>query len=356
MKNPFTHTPGRAGDANIPTDLEEQVYENFRYNPPSEYVFKIVGVRGSGKTVLFGNILRHYREQDKKDGGWLVYDLSSARNPINTILSYLELEPEVKKALIPEKTKISASVPVIGINASYNAETSYDVEVRLEQLIGILVKSKKKIMIGIDDISKTEAMTQFCSVYAKLIRNETEEGIPWPVFLICSGVYQNFYELGEVDNLTFFKRAYEIKTEPFATPAMARVYEDKLDVQEEDAIRMAQDTKGFAYAYQVLGSAYFLHKEKGMEYVVKQAKSELFSQCYEKIWKEIPEGGREILKIVHDGPKRRKEIVSQMKNGGNYQVYSTALKKMGILKDSDESYGTAEIALPFFGEYVKKYC
>lgn len=358
MKNPFTHTPGRVGDANISTTIEEKVYENFRYPQPSECVYKITGIRGSGKTVIFGNILRHYKSDEMKTEGWLVYDLSSARNPINTLISYLLLEPEVKKALLSEKTSLSVSIPVVGISAGFDTKTDIDAEVRLEQLIGILIKAKKKILIGIDDIAKTDEMAEFCSVYAKLIRNtmEDEIAVPWPVYLICSGVYQNFYELGEVPNLTFFKRAAELKTEVFPMPAMAIKYEDKTGMKEDMAISFAKMTKGFAYAYQVFGSAYFEHKDKGEEYVVKHAKSELFSQCYEKIWKELPDGEREILKVISNGPKKRKQVIEELKNKGSYQVNSNALKKMGLLADSAESYGIAEITLPFFGEYIQKYC
>lgn len=358
MKNPFTHTPGRVGDANIATTLEEKVYENFLYPQPSECVYKITGIRGSGKTVIFGNILRHYKTSEMKADGWLVYDVSSARNQISTLISYLLLEPEVKKALLAEKANLNVSIPFVGISAGVDTKTDYDDEVRLEQLIGILVKANKKIIIGIDDIAKTEAMTEFCSVYAKLIRNTLEDEIaaPWPVYLICSGVYQNFYELGEVPNLTFFKRAAELRTEPFPMPAMAIKYEDMAQMDEDEAISFAKMTKGFAYAYQVFGSAYFEHKDKGEEYVIKQAKSELFSQCYEKIWKELPDGEREILRIVSTGPKKRKEVLEELGGKGSYQVNSTALKKMGLLADSSESYGVAEITLPFFGEYIQKYC
>ena len=57
-----------------------------------------------------------------------------------------------------------------------------------------------------------------------------------------------------------------------------------------------------------------------------------------------------------DGPKKRKEVLDKMKNKGSYQVYSTALKNMGLLSSDPESYGVAEITLPFFGEYIQKYC
>ena len=107
MKNPFTHTPGRVGDANIVTEKERSVLENFSYDIPSEAVYKITGIRVSGKTVIFSNILRYYREEDRKGAGWRVYDLSSARDPIKTLISYLSIEPEVKKCLLPEKVNVS---------------------------------------------------------------------------------------------------------------------------------------------------------------------------------------------------------------------------------------------------------
>ena len=358
MKNPFTHTPGRTGDANIATSLEEKVYENFMYPSPSESVYKIIGIRGSGKTVLLGNILRHYRSAEMKKEGWLVFELSSARSPIHTLISYLMEEPAAKKVLLKEKAGFNVSIPVVGIGASLDTKTEPDEEVRLEQLVRILIKAKKKILIGIDDIAKTQQMAEFCSVYAKLIRNTTEDetASPWPVYLICSGVYQNFHELGEVKNLTFFKRAAELKTEFFPTPAMAIRYEELLGMEEKDAISYAKMTNGFAYAYQVIGHAYFEHRSKGREHVLKQAKSELFSQCYEKIWKELPEGEREIIRVVSAGPKKRKDVLEELSGKGSYQVNSTALKRMGLLADGAESYGIAEITLPFFGEYVQKYC
>lgn len=354
MKNPFTHTPGRVGDANINTGFEDIIYENFSYDQPSECVYKITGIRGSGKTVIFGNVIRHYKSSEMIKEGWLAYDLTSTGDPTRTLTSYLLLVPEVKKALLKEKIDISVSVPVVGINAEMESKQELEEEVRLEQLIGILIKAKKKILIGIDDIAKTKEMTRFCSIYAKLLRNTTSEGTPWPVYLICSGVYENFYKLGEVKNLTFFKRAAEIHTEPFSMPQVAIKYQDMLDLSEEEAISYAKSTKGFAYAYQVFGSAYFTHKNKGLDYVLRQAKSELFGQCYEKIWAELPEGEREILRVLADGPKRRKDILEKLSNAGSYQVNSNTLKNIGLL--NSESYGEVSITLPFFGEYIKKYC
>ena len=356
MKNPFTHTPGRVGDANIETDKELEIYNNFEYDVPSEAVYKIVGIRGSGKTVILGNILRHYRNEEMKKLGWLVYDLSSARNLIKTLISYLSLEPEVRAKLLTEKASVSLNTPIISASLNLNNDYS-DEEVQLEQLLSILVKSGKKILIGIDDVAKTEEMTQFCSVFAKFLRYEIseEDPRPWPVYLICTGIYKNLFELGEAPNLTFFKRAAEIKTEPFSIPAMSLKYEITLDVNEEEAIKLARMTKGFAYAYQVLGSAYFANRSSNLDYILKVAKGDLFSHCYEKIWSELPEGEREILRIVSSGAKKRQNVLLEMKNKNSYQVNSNSLKKQGLLEDSAAAYGVADITLPFFGEYIEKY-
>ncbi len=356
MKNPFTHTPGRVGDANIETDKELVIYNNFKYDVPSEAVYKIIGIRGSGKTVILGNILRHYRADEMKSKGWLVYDLSSARDLIKTLISYLSLEPEVRTKLLSEQTSVSITAPFI--SASLNLNNNYsDEEVKLEQLLSILIKNGKKIIIGIDDVAKTEEMTQFCSVFAKFLRYEIseEDPRPWPVYLICTGIYKNLFELGETPNLTFFKRAAEIKTEPFSLSAMSIKYEITLDIDEDAAIKLARMTKGFAYAYQVIGSAYFANRSADIDYILKLAKGDLYSHCYEKIWSELPEGEREILRIVSSGPQKRQDVLLKMKNKNSYQVNSNNLKKQGLLEDSAASYGVAEITLPFFGEYIQKY-
>ena len=57
MQNPFTTTFSKVPNYTyIPTDQEQEIIENFSYDAPSESVYKITGVRGSGKTVLLAKI------------------------------------------------------------------------------------------------------------------------------------------------------------------------------------------------------------------------------------------------------------------------------------------------------------
>ena len=53
MQNPFTTTFSKAPEYTyIHTEKTEEILENFIYDKPSESVYKITGVKGSGKTVI----------------------------------------------------------------------------------------------------------------------------------------------------------------------------------------------------------------------------------------------------------------------------------------------------------------
>ena len=55
--NPFTRTPGVAGAAFIDMHYADEIIENFENDYSSKYVYKIVGLRGSGKSVEYRKII-----------------------------------------------------------------------------------------------------------------------------------------------------------------------------------------------------------------------------------------------------------------------------------------------------------
>ena len=57
MQNPFTTTFSKIPKYTyIHTEKTEEVLENFIYDRPSESVYKVTGVSGSGKTVILAKI------------------------------------------------------------------------------------------------------------------------------------------------------------------------------------------------------------------------------------------------------------------------------------------------------------
>lgn len=81
MQNPFTTTFSKAPEYTyIATQKTDEILENFRYENPSESVYKITGVRGSGKTVILAKVEEELRSEVNKEKGWLVFDLNPTRD------------------------------------------------------------------------------------------------------------------------------------------------------------------------------------------------------------------------------------------------------------------------------------
>lgn len=348
-QNPFTHTYGSAGQAYINMGWERKAIDNFSYDIPSEYVYKITGVRGSGKTVVLSDIIRYYREKEQVDKGWIVYDLSSARDPLHTLVAYLADEKFAGGGKRLSGINIGASMGVVnGSISTGKSDKYYDDEVELDKLIDKAVARGKRILICIDDIAKTDAVVAFCSVYAKYIRAGK------PVYFICTGLFSNMESLGRVRNLTFFRRADYIEVTALSDVSITAKYRKLLNVDMEEARRLAKLTKGYAYAYQVLGSLYF-NKEKSyaLADLIDDYDEILFSQSYEKIWEELTEGERNLVKILIDY-KKREDILAHMEKPKNYSEYRSSLIKGGIVMEVRR--GEVDFCLPHFEEYVRYFC
>jgi hypothetical protein len=159
-----------------------------------------------------------------------------------------------------------------------------------------------------------------------------------------------------VKNLTFFRRATTIKTEPLNAVRMAEMYKKKLGVDGEEAKKMARLTKGYAYAFQELGVLYFRKKEnETLEDITPDLRTELFAYSYEKIWEELTEADRFLMSLLTDKNEyKRDEVLNLMGDkSGNYSMYRDRLIKRGLL-ESRQAY--ISISLPFFADYIKEYC
>lgn len=55
--NPFTRTPGVAGAAFIDMHYADEIIVNFESDLSSKFVYKIVGLRGSGKSVEYRKVI-----------------------------------------------------------------------------------------------------------------------------------------------------------------------------------------------------------------------------------------------------------------------------------------------------------
>lgn len=354
MQNPFTTTFSKAPEYTyISTDKTDEILENFSYDSPSESVYKITGVRGSGKTVILAKIEENLRNEDNKEKGWLVFDLNPTRDMLGQMAAMLHKEGLGKKD--PQSRSVNISATVLGTGAGLGYEEGkndnfFDIGVEIEEMLQTARKKEKKILVGIDEVSKNTEMIKFTSEYGKWLR------AGYPVYLVCTGLYENIQEVSNVKNLTFFRRASTVKTEPLNAVRMAEMYKNRLGTDGEEARKMAKLTKGYAYAFQELGVLYFKKKSKEkLEDMIPDLKAELFAYSYEKIWEELTEADRFLAGILTDKNEyKREEVLKLMGNrAGNYSMYRDRLIKRGLL-ESRQAY--ISLSLPFFADYIKEYC
>ncbi|MBO4640130.1 MAG: hypothetical protein J5710_10285 [Treponema sp.] len=354
MQIPFTTTFSKNPENSyIVTEKTNEILENFAYENPSESVYKITGVRGSGKTVILTKVEEYLRSEESIKKGWIVFDINPVRDMLKQIAASLNNAGFTK---VQSKNKsINVSATVLGTGggigiSSQKDDSFFDIGVEIAQMLKIAQKKGKKILLAVDEVSKTPEMIAFTLEYGEWLRQG------FPIYLVCTGLYENILEVSNVKNLTFFRRATTIQTEPLNSVRISEMYRRLLKIDLEEARRMSKLTKGYAYAFQELGILYFKKaKQEKLDDLIPLLKAELFAYSYEKIWEELTETDRFFVKLLLQKDEYKREEVLQLMGpkSGNYSMYRDRLLKRGIL-ESRQSY--ISFALPFFADYIKEYC
>jgi len=142
-------------------------------------------------------------------------------------------------------------------------------------------------------------------------------------------------------------------TKPLNFIKMSEMYRNRLGINTAEAIVLAEMTKGYAYAFQELGVLFFNHKYTKPEQAERELRAELYAYAYEKIWEELSDGDREIVRIIADREEyKREEVIGKMSKPQNYSVYRDRLTRRGI---TQVRQGFIGLALPYFGDYVREY-
>ena len=95
--------------------LESEIIDNFVRDLPTYRGMFITGVRGSGKTVVLGDIRKRMNQYDE----WIVVDLNPETDLLDSLARQLYLIPEIKKLFV--KASLDFSALNIGVHLE-NAE------------------------------------------------------------------------------------------------------------------------------------------------------------------------------------------------------------------------------------------
>ena len=305
MNNPFTLSFGKKPVQYISRITQtNEIIDNFNAELPSNQIYMITGVRGSGKTVMMTNISTELGQLSN----WITVELNPTRDLLQSLAAKIYSIPDLHECFI--KAKLDFSAFGLGVSIEH-APPVTDIEDVLMHMLSHIQKLGKRLLITIDEVTNSENIKIFTSSFQIFLRED------YPIFLLMTGLYENIYELQNDKALTFLYRAPKLILEPLNYTAVRKSYADIFQIDLETAEKMTSLTKGYPFA------------------------SEL-SELDKKILIEIATSGEYRIKNIRERLGMRSELFS---------VYRERLKRKGVI-DTRE-YGKIFMALPRFAEFVK---
>lgn len=340
--NPYTISFGRIPSKYLSrTSIIDSITEALERDTPDEQAFKLTGIRGTGKTVTLTAIEQRFTGRED----WIVTDLRPDSDMIVGLVSHLYSSVGFITKLID--TSLNLSAFGIGVNISTKSPVT-SIDYVLEIILKEIEKRNVKLLIVIDEAHKTKGMIDLIQEFQIMLRKNL------PVYVIVAGLYEDIESLENADGLTFFLRAAKYEMTPLNITYIRDDYKNTLGLPFEEAEKMAFLTKGYAYAYQVLGKYMWDSGSKTLtEEVLRQLDDVLADKVYRKIWTELAPKDRWFLQfIVRKDTMSVEELLSTAKaTHSQWSVPRTRLHEKGII--DVQSRGMISLRLPRFREFVE---
>lgn len=318
-----------------------RIIEDYEAVPAVNQIYMVTGVRGSGKTVMMTNIADILSKRDD----WIVVELNATRDLLQSLASRLYAVPRLHDCFL--KAKLDFSAFGLGVSIE-NAAPVTDVEDMVAKMLDQLQKLGKRLLITIDGVVYSEQMKVFASAFQIFMRQE------YPIFILMTGLYENIYKLQNDKSLTFLYRTPKIILEPLNLTAVRQQYKNIFALEEEKAERMAALTRGYPFAFQVLGYLYWEHRDtRTLDEILPEYDQYLEEYVYSKIWSEMSEKDKEILQVLAvSGEIKVKNLREKLGLASEqFSVYRERLKRKGVI--DTRQYGMVSMALPRFEEFIK---
>lgn len=341
LKNPYTLTFGRKPENLIGRNQEiSEILECFQNDVPEYQVCMLTGLRGVGKTVCLTAIANELRQNKN----WLVADLSSERNLIDALVAELAGQQGFLSLLKRAKLKLSA----FGLGLELGTrEQIKDNAVVLDKILAKLTEKGKRVLVTVDEVVPNKYIREFVSQFQIYIRKN------YNVFLLMTGLHENIYDLQNTKTMTFLYRAPKIVLSSLNMRLVEANYKKVFDLSDKDAHAMATLSKGYPYAFQLLGYLCFKERKKCGD-VLSEFDAYLSEYVYDKIWAELSSMDKKVLHAMAKSNNLKVNMIRRMLDmeSGTFSVYRQRLLKKGIL--SVPEYGYLDFVLPRFKEYIEK--
>lgn len=341
--NPFTLTFGKQPNEYISRyENTDTIISTFIADNPISQAYLIEGIRGSGKTVLMTSIANELGNSKE----WIVIDLNSTQNLIDDFAMRLVDSCKKFPDLLKQGFNISVAGFGIGVNGNEAPKDSVSI---IDDILSSLKKHHKKVLITIDEVLHDDNMRHFASQFQIFVRKD------YPVFLIMTGLYENIYAIQNDPALTFLLRTPKIHLEPLSLHQITKQYADIFQLNQDQAKKLAQITKGYAFAFQALGLLYYEHHEEmAMDEILSKLDDMLDDFVYKKIWTSLSKQDKDVVLAIKKENTKVGDICKKIgMTSSVFSRYRDRLMKRGII--SSAQHGYVSLALPRFEIIAKSY-
>lgn len=342
MINPYTLTFGKKPPEYIVRrDDIEEIEELFLQDPPRSQSCLIRGVRGSGKTVLMTVVSKEISERTD----WICVDLNSSQNLLDD-LSFRLIDACNQASDILDR---GFDFSVAGFGFGVGEKLERDSVSRCEDVLNLLKKKNKKLLITIDEVYNNQSMKQLANQFQIWLRKD------YQIFLLMTGIYENINAIQNDPQITFLLRSPKITLNPLSLSQIARQYEKTLNIDKDFAIRLAKETKGYAFAFQVLGLICFDERDKSLDEKLDKMDEYLDEFVYQKIWSGLSKQDRNVLMQLSDNqPTKVEDICKAIQmTSASFSRYRARLIDKGLIIATQHGY--IELALPRFKKIIAYY-
>ena len=343
--NPFTLTFGKKPNRYINRyESTNDIISTFEAHNPISQTYLISGIRGSGKTVLMTSVANQLRLSSE----WIVLDLNATQPLLSEFAMRLIDACKHLPNLFEKGFEISIAGIGFGMNGNPLERDSVSI---IESITEKLKKKNKKILITIDEVVADDNMRTFASQFQIFIRKE------YPLFLLMTGLYENIYAIQNDPVLTFLLRAPKIMLGALGLNQIKSEYLDIFDIDEKKANLMANQTMGYAFAFQALGMLYWeYHDVLSEKEIIRKLDGMLEDFVYRKIWSSLSNAEKQIVLAMpfHNEKMKVKDLCNRLNmKSATFSKYRERLLNKGVLFSPE--YGYLRIALPRFSDIVHIY-